>query len=854
MMQTIHLPHIRIAHVAALAKGILLTAMVFSAVMADAQSEDFFKPYRTTNLRLPAVPLITSDPYFSIWSAHDKLYEGYTTHWTGDAKPIDGYLRVDGKAYRFMGREHPVLEAVVPMADQQPWQGMSTTEKPATGWQEPGFDDSSWKKQEAAFGTSDMHDVHTPWKKEHSDIYVRRTFNLDEQALASDLYFIYSHDDAAEFYINGKLAARGAMDLVEGERLHLTGEMKKLLHKGTNVIAAHCYNNTGGAYLDFGIYRDISRRDYNIEQALQTDVSVTATSSYYTFTCGKVKLQVVFTAPFLLDDYDLLSCPINYISYRVQSLDRKAHDIQLMLTTTPQLAVNKTSEATRSEWVSTAKGRFLRTGTVNQPILASKGDNICIDWGYLYLPEVNGDLSLTDGNNAIDTFCTTGVLPQTQQKVHSTNEADMPALCYRHDFGKTKQAESFWMMGYDEVQDIEYMYHRYQAYWAHEGKVTLDQMFSRLQKDYTTIMNRCRQLDRQIYDDGLASGGVKYAEMLSGSYRQVIAAHKLFRDNDGNLLFFSKENDSGGCVNTVDVTYPSTPLFLVYRPELAKAMLTSILDYSRSERWTKPFAAHDLGFYPIADAQAYGADMPLEEAGNMLILCAELSHIDGNVNYASPYWDILTTWVNYLVENGQDPANQLCTDDFAGHWAHNCNLTIKAIMGIAGYAIMAKMRGDTETADRYMQKARQMAVKWESDAREGDHYRLAFDRPNTWSQKYNMVWDKLWHLNLFPNGAMQREIDYYLTKQNKYGLPLDCRKDYTKSDWIMWTATMAPDEQTFARFMDPVYQFINETESRVPLSDWHDSVTGLKCSFIGRSVIGGYWMKVLYDKENEHKQ
>ena len=313
-------------------------------------------------------------------------------------------------------------------------------------------------------------------------------------------------------------------------------------------------------------------------------------------------------------------------------------------------------------------------------------------------------------------------------------------------------------------------------------------------------------------------------------------------------MFFSKENNSNGCVNTVDLTYPEAPLFLAYNPELQKAMMTSIFDYSLSGRWTKPFAAHDLGQYPRANNQVYGGDMPLEEAGNMITLAAMLTKIDGNTTYVNKYWDILKTWTDYLVENGQDPANQLCTDDFAGHWAHNANLSIKAIMGVAGFAEMARIKGDAATADKYLKTAKDMAVKWEQTARDGDHYRLAFDRENTWSQKYNMVWDKLWNLNLFPGNVMQKEIKYYLGKQNKYGLPLDCRKDYTKNDWIMWTAAMSHDNKTFLKFVDPLWKYMNETESRVPTSDWYDTKTGLMVGFKARSVIGGFWMKVFADK------
>jgi hypothetical protein len=251
----------------------------------------------------------------------------------------------------------------------------------------------------------------------------------------------------------------------------------------------------------------------------------------------------------------------------------------------------------------------------------------------------------------------------------------------------------------------------------------------------------------------------------------------------------------------------------------------------------------------------YGGDMPIEESGNMLTLTAAIMMHEGWTTWARKYWNIAKRWADYLVANGQDPAEQLCTDDFAGHWAHNCNLSVKAIMGVAAFAKMCYIRGEaTESdtymkmGDEYMQTARKMAVKWESDARDGNHYRLAFDRPNTWSQKYNMVWDKLWQTNLFPNRAAEREIRYYLTKQNTYGLPLDIRESYTKSDWIMWTAAMSPDTDTFLRFLEPLYKYVNETRSRVPLCDWYWTKNADMRGFRARSVIAGHWMKVLMDK------
>ena len=466
----------------------------------------------------------------------------------------------------------------------------------------------------------------------------------------------------------------------------------------------------------------------------------------------------------------------------------------------------------------------------------------------MYLPAVNGKVSLGTSDEVRSSFVSSGRLPVCRKEIISYKTSSLPVLSYVHNFGQVnKPSSSFMMLGYDEVQDIEYMYHRYKGYWARNGK-TIFQAFKSMSDDYLSIMSKCRSLDKMIYDDGLEAGDIQYAEILSGSYRHVMAAHKLFEDKDGHLLFFSKENNSNGCVNTVDLTYPEAPLFLCYNPNLEKAMMTSIFEYSKNGRYIKPFAAHDQGTYPIADGQVYGGDMPVEESGNMLILSSMLSQLDGNTHYVDPYWDILTIWVNYLVKNGKDPANQLCTDDFAGHWAHNCNLSVKAIMGIEGYARMAALKGEWTISEKYDKIARKMAQWWLEHAKDKDHYRLSFDRPNTWSQKYNMIWDKLWATHLFPKRTMKCEISYYLKRQNKFGLPLDCRKTYTKSDWIMWTAAMSPNTKIFLKFVAPVYRYINETPSRVPISDWHETMTGKMVGFKARSVIGGYWMKVFLDK------
>lgn len=817
-----------------------ITCFLWLAVTYACTSPDI--DHETTRIRAPAYPLITIDPYTSAWSMADHLYDVPVKHWTGKIHSLIGAARVDGEVYRFLGKEEIPLARVVPMAKDESWTGSYTFERPASGWEQPGYNADSWLTGDAAFGSKGMKAIGTVW--EDDEIWVRRSFTFTNTG--TPLYLVYSHDDDLELYLNGteilNTGNRAKHEIV----IELDASLLK--EDGENVFAAHCQDRGGLAYVDFGIYAESGRKDVLNRTAVQEYVALSATSTLYKFTCGPVELDLKFTAPLLPNNLEVLSRPVNYMDYKVSSLDGRQHDVQLYFEMTPQWAVNEVHQEVEVTSGSTGDVHYLKTGTTEQPVLEKKGDDVRIDWGYAYLAEAEDDrssLAISEYFDAKEQFVNTGNV-QGSGSTRVIMTKNMPVLTYTRDLGAidAEGSSGYIMIGYDDLYSIQYFGENLKAWWAQEG-TTMDQALQKAGIQHEQLIDDCRQFDNKLWYEALEAGGKKYADLCVLAYRQSVAAHKLTKDTQGNILFLSKENFSNGSIGTVDVTYPSAPLFLKYNPGLLKGMLNPIFYYSESGRWDKPFAAHDVGTYPKANGQTYGGDMPVEECGNMLILTAAIAQREGNANYAKEHWEVLTTWANYLMENGLDPENQLCTDDFAGHFAHNANLSVKAIMGIASYSMLAGLLGMEDVAKTYGNEAKRMAVEWEKMADDGDHYRLTFDKENTWSQKYNLVWDKLLGFEIFPVNIVKKEIPHYLKVQNQYGLPLDNRKTYTKSDWIVWTATLADDRQTFERFIDPLHAYVENTPDRVPMSDWYETPDAKQVGFQARSVVGGYFIKML---------
>ena len=793
--------------------------------------------------KAPAYPLITHDPYFSIWSFGDKLNESSTKHWTGKDHSISGLLMVDGKVFNFMGLPEMPVKNILPAGEVIPYDCIYTEEDPGPDWMKESYVATNWKPGKTPFGMGWDNDMATPWKSK--SIWMRKDFVLNEielrNIIAQKLLLQLRHDDDVEVYINGELAYSCKDCYVSSlKEIPLSEAIVKKIKRGRNMLALHCINPRGNAWLDVGL--GVQEQTKGIQPAVQQSVLMTATQTQYKFICGGVDLELNFLSPLLMDDLNLMSRPVTYMTARIRSNDSKSHETNLYLGVSTNLAKNNPKQNVSAFWYNTDRLSILKSGTLDQPVLKKKGDDIRIDWGYLYVatPVGIGVQSSSESSAALKRFLTTG------KSFESAVSGEFQVLntdFYYKSLGKDP-LEYRILFAYDDIFSVQYFNDNRKAWWALNGK-TIEEEMKQATLDYKTIKERCDLFDKSMYADALKAGGEEYAKLCVMAYRQSIAAHKLTKSSEGDILFLSKENFSNGSINTVDVTYPSAPLYLAYNPDLLKGMLNGIFYYSESGKWTKPFPAHDLGTYPLANGQTYPEDMPVEEAGNMIILTAAICKAEKKADYALKHWNTLSQWVEFLVKDGFDPANQLCTDDFAGHLARNVNLSMKAIVGIASYAQMAKSLGKKDEADKYSKIAKDYAKKWMQMAEDGNHYALTFDKKGTWSQKYNLVWDKLLGLELFPKSVYDKEIKYYLTKQNAFGLPLDSRKTYTKNDWIIWTATLANNQKDFEALVKPVYKFATETPTRVPLSDWHETTDGKQVGFQARSVVGGYFIKLL---------
>ena len=638
-------------------------------------------------------------------------------------------------------------------------------------------------------------------------------------------------------------------------------EADHLTDKNTVHWTAHEQSLASLVRIDRKTFRLMGAEPEAIPAFPQISVGVTPTRSIYEFEGAGVHITLTFMTAALPHDLEVFSRPLSYLTWEARSIDGAKHNVSIYSSISSELAVNKTNE--QVVWSRERAGVLtaLRMGSEQQPILGSSGDDHRINWGYAYAAALTEQSQSAIGadETLLNDFVMTGHLPAQDdvRMPRAVNDAT-PVLAFVFDcdsVGNRPKRRQI-ILAYDEIYAIKYFGQKLRPYWRRNG-MTPEELLQAAAKDYPSLLRYCRKFDRDLTSNLSEVGGERYAQICALAYRECAAACGLAADANGQPLFFPKENSSSGDIATVDVIYPMDPMWILLSPTLTKATLVPVLDYAASSQWKFPNAPHDLGIYPIVTGREDGGEgMPVEESGNMLLLCDAVAHEDGNADFVKPWWPQLAQWAKYLENYGLDPEDQLCTDDFMGHLAHNANLSAKAILALAAYGDLCKMRGEGAEAEKFFQLAKADARHWMQAAAENDHYRLAFDKTNTWSQKYNLVWDKILGLNVFPPSVAQREIAFYKTIRQPYGLPLDSRTHLTKTDWAIWTASLADNRTDFNSLISPIYDYLNQTPLHLPLVDSYqtDKLNNRAGpSFHARPVVGGFFIKMLTDRKLWHK-
>ena len=595
-----------------------------------------------------------------------------------------------------------------------------------------------------------------------------------------------------------------------------------------------------------------------------TDVAVAAFATEYTYAGEGFTLRVRFVSPRIPTDLALLSCPVCFTEYDVQCA-ALPQDFSVALVLDEEYCYNdERAETVGGVLPMRGYEAAFMTRKRNLP-LSNTNDCIAPDWGDVYLA---GEECWFVTELAVRNYIADGKF----EYVRKGWERNCIAAVERGKSGS-------FLTAYDDRVSVFYFGQWCKAYYFHGGKTIIDAL-NECRHDRTAILAACDAFDARLREDCLAVGEGYYT-LACASLRQTMGAHKLVTTEKGELLYFSKECDSNGCIGTADVSYPSMPLFLLYAPELVNAMTRGIYAFAKMPVWTYDFAPHDLGTYPWCCGQVYGVknrddkyscnmtmfsgprthtmlylrpaesniydlagQMPVEECGNMLVMAAAAIVAGADKSLAKKNFSLLKKWVGYLEREGLRPGNQLCTDDFAGHLADNVNLAVKALAGIEGFSLICRALGKDALAEEYAQKAEKFASAMRTLVGEGV-MPLAYGQAGTYSVKYNLLFDKLFGFDLLGRDVRERETAHYIEKNERYGVPLDGRKTYTKSDWILWAAALTDDREKCRALYAPVLAYLAESPSRKPFADWYDAKSGIYECFFNRTVQGGIFAPLL---------
>jgi hypothetical protein len=551
------------------------------------------------------------------------------------------------------------------------WRGKYTFSQPSEDWLQYDYNDEAWNIGDTPFGSSIDYRVNTEWNTK--DIWVRKEFKLNSEELEKTLLLNYSYDDNLTLFVNGIQILKTPYEWKTGEIIEIPEDIKTTTIDGTFIVAAHCENKSGGAFLNFNLITD------NI--AKQKFVKMTATQTSYTFQCGQIDLNLRFTSPLLLDNIEIMSRPINYISYEIESLDGKEHEVDLYFETTPAWASNGTFHTSTSKMYEKDNLVFLKTGLTEQKIFDFEDNAKEINWGYFYMcaEKVNSKAYLGEASLMRSQFMKNRTV---SKDTINTSGACMGII---QSLGKQKESSGKIMIGYDDIYSIQYFGENLRPYWNKNGNRILEELFVSANQDFKKIIKECSTFDEMLLNKITDELGCVYATFFAENFRPSITRNKLVGGKDSDYILFCIDGTWGLKNNSL--------LFQRYNINLLKAQLEPIFHYYESGKWSKIYPPSNLGQYPLANGQISESYDPVETTSNILVICAVITALEGNTDYIQTHWLTLTKWNDYLVDfiisnqviNAPKEKNELS------------NIYTIATMGISSFTEMTKKMNSTLT-------------------------------------------------------------------------------------------------------------------------------------------------------------
>ncbi|KAF5366812.1 hypothetical protein D9758_006553 [Tetrapyrgos nigripes] len=593
------------------------------------------------------------------------------------------------------------------------------------------------------------------------------------------------------------------------------------------------------------------------QKAVQKSFTFTSTQSIFVLSAGPIDLTVTFLSPVEPNDLVKQSTPFAYMSVSAMSTDGAAHTVQVYSDISAEWVSGDNS--LKANWSTTTGNTLIhQVSLASQTVFSEVNDHTQYGSAYYATSNVVGATFQTGADVTVRAqFIRNGVLPNTQDTNFRAISDNWPVFALAHNLGSvsgTATTPVVFAVGHVRDPAIQYItrngnQNRSLYFWS-QFRTAADLITSFL-GDFNAALSRAKTFDTKVQTDANRIS-TDYTGVVELSIRQSLGANEITvsKNSDGtfntnDVLLFMKEISSDGNTNTVDVIFPAWPIFLYTNPQLGKFLLEGLFRYQASGLYPNKWSVHDLGaHYPQAIGHNDGGDeaMPVEESGNMLIMALSYAQKTGDNSQLTTYTALLDQWTQFLITDSLIPANQISTDDFAGPLANQTNLAIKGIVGIKAMSQIASILGDTAKSANYSSIAANYVTRWQGFAQSttGRHLTLSYGNSASWGLSYNMFADKLLKLNVFPQSIYDQQTAWYQTVTQPFGVPLDTRHTYTKSDWEIWTGGIMTTTAARDIFVSAVHKWASSGTSSAPFGDWYETTNGAPQGFRARPVVGGH--------------